>query len=70
MHFMILFRTTYFWGLSVIVSHIDAMSCLCSSSFTVPLKTLKPFDCEDYNELVVSIAHKLCTQKNYVFLSQ
>lgn len=58
MHFMILFRTTFYWGFSVIVSHNDALSCLCSSRFTVPLKALKPFDCEDDNELVVSIAHK------------
>lgn len=26
----------------------------CSSRFTLPLKTLKPFDCEEADELMVS----------------
>lgn len=36
------------------------------------LKALKPFDCEEANELVVRIAQKLYTQfsKNVVFLTQ
>lgn len=44
------------------LAHFHFIVCLCSWSFTVALKTLKPFDCEEAKELVVSIAHKLYTQ--------
>lgn len=34
-------------------------NCLCSGRFTLPLKTLKPFDCEEADELMVRVVHTL-----------